>query len=357
VLVVGAVLLASAGCGSSHASATSSDAGADGATPAPGRSCLVADTGGLNDESFNQTAYEGEREAQVQYGWAPYAVESRSSGDYGLYITQYVSSERCDLIFAVGALMTQQTAQAADQALVAPVGSVPQRFVLLDSVLDPPRSNVWAQTYATDQAAFLAGYLAAATSHKHVVATFGGVNIPPVTDYMDGFVFGVRAYNAKQPPPLQAVTVLGWDPVKRTGTFVNSFSDQEQGRQAAAAFIAQGADVILPVAGGAGFGAGQALLQQGTGYLVGVDSDWSKSAPQYKDIVLTSVLKKLDRSVVAAVGAVVGGTFAGGTVLSDLKSGEVGLAPFLVGVVPESVQGELATLQAGIVAGTIQTKP
>jgi basic membrane protein A len=357
VLVTSAALAAAA-CGTPHSSeATLGDAGSVEPSPAARRVCLVADTGGLGDQSFNQTAYQGEREAQSQYGWVPFALEAHRASDYALYIDAFMSSERCDLIIAVGALLTQDTAFAADQALYAPVGPVPQRFVLLDGALEPPRANVWAQTYRIDQAAFLAGYVAAATSRKHKVATFGGENIPPVTDYMDGFVFGVRAYNQKQPPPAQTVDVAGWDPEHGAGTFIGTFADQEQGRIAAAGFIAQGADVILPVAGGAGFGAGQALLAQGSGYLVGVDSDWTKSAPQYKDIVLTSILKKLDLSVVAAVGAVVGGTFAGGTVESDLQSGEIGLAPFLPGIVSSEVQGDVATLQARIVSGTVQTKP
>jgi len=353
-VVVASAALVAAGCGTPHSSAAAG--GDDGGAAAPHRSCLVADTGGLGDQSFNQTAYEGEREAQAQYGWVPYALEAHSATDYGLDIDEFMSSERCDLIVVVGALLTQQTGLAADQALYAPVGAAPQRFVLLDSELEPSRSNVRSQTYQMDQVSFLAGYVAAATSSTHKVATFGGQNIAPVTDYMDGFVLGVQAYNGKQPPPDPKVQVLGWDTSARTGTFIGTFSDQEQGRLAAAAFIAKGADVIMPVAGGAGFGAGQALLQQGSGYLVGVDSDWTKTAPQYKDIVLTSVLKKLDLSVVAAVGAVVAGTFAGGPVASDLKSGEIGLAAFLPVVSPQ-VQGDVATLQAQIVAGTLKTKP
>jgi basic membrane protein A len=357
-VVVASAALLGAGCGTPHSSAAAAgDAGDDGGATAPRRACLVADTGGLGDQSFNQTAYEGEREAQAQYGWVPYALEAHGSNDYGLYIDAFMSSERCDLIIAVGALLSQQTAFAADQALYAPVGPVPQRFVLLDAALEPPRANVWAQTYQMDQAAFLAGYVAAAASQQHKVATFGGQDIAPVTDYMDGFILGVQAYNGKQPPPAQNVDWVGWDPITRTGTFIGTFSDQEQGRLAAAAFIAQGADVIMPVAGGAGFGAGQALLAKGSGYLVGVDSDWTKSAPQYKDIVLTSVLKKLDLSVVAAVGAVVAGTFAGGTVNADLQSGEIGLAPFLPGVVSSQVQTDLATLQANVIAGKVPTKP
>ena len=345
-------LLAGAGCGSSRSPTASADAGA-GSPPAPGRSCLVADTGGLGDQSFNQTAYEGEREAASQYGWSAYAVESHSS-DYGLYIDGFMSSERCDLIVDVGALMTDATAVAADQALFAPVGPVAQRFLLLDAAVDPSRSNVRSQTYASDQAAFLAGYVAAATSRSGVVATFGGVQIPPVTDYMDGFVFGVREYDSRNGANVQ---VLGWDPETRSGTFIGTFVDQAAGRSAAIAQIQAHADVILPVAGGAGLGAGQALLQGGKGWLIGVDSDWTRSAPQYASIVLTSVLKRLDLSVVAAVRAVVEGSFAGGPVVSDLKSGEIDLAPLLPGVVPDSVNADLASLRAGIIDKSIPTKP
>jgi basic membrane protein A len=352
LVTVGAASAAS--CSPERSPAGAFDAGPE-AQPAPGRACLVADTDGLDDQSFNQTAYEGERAAEAQFGWTPYAVEAHKSSDYTLLIDAYMASERCDLIIAVGALMTDAIALAADQALSAPVGPVPQRFVLLDSSLEPSRTNVWGQTYATDQAAFLAGYVAAAVTSSHVVGTFGGLSIPPVTDYMNGYVLGVRAYEKAHG---QTITVLGWDPDKGSGTFIGSFVDQEAGRQAASAQVQADADVIMPVAGGAGLGAGEALVTAGKGYLIGVDSDWTKSAPQYKAIVLTSVLKRLDLSVVDAVRAVVGGSFAGGSYVADLKSGEVDLAPFLPSVtLPQGVDGELASLRAGIVAGSIPTKP
>jgi basic membrane protein A len=338
----------------SRSPASAADAGAD-ATATPGRACLVADTSGLDDQSFNQTAYEGERRAATQFGWTAYAVESHKTSDYSLYLDAYMSSERCDLIIAVGALMADATALAADQAASAPVGPVPQRFVLLDASLVPNRTNVRGQTYATDQAAFLAGYVAAAVTTSGVVATFGGVSIPPVTDYMDGYVFGVRAYEKAHG---RTITVLGWDPDKRTGTFIGNFVDQEAGRQAAGAQIQAGADVVMPVAGGAGLGAGEALLQAGKGWLIGVDSDWTKSAPQYKSIVLTSVLKRLDLSVVDAVSAVVDGSFKGGSTVADLKSGEIDVVmPFPGDVVPGPVVSELASLRADIIAGNIPTKP
>lgn len=355
LVVFGAAAVAGpSACSSARTPAGAADAGAE-AAPPPGRACLVADTSGLDDQSFNQTAYEGERQAATQFGWTAYAVESHSAADYPFFLDAYMSSERCDLIIAVGALMSDATAQAADQALSAPFGPVPQRFVLLDASLTPQRANVWGQTYATDQAAFLAGYVAAAVTKSGVVATFGGVSIPPVTDYMDGYVFGVRAYEMAH---ARTVKVLGWDPDTRTGTFIGSFVDQKAGRQAASAQIQAGADVVMPVAGGAGLGAGEALLQAGKGYLIGVDSDWTRSAPQYKSIVLTSVLKRLDLSVIDAVRAVADGSFKGGSYVADLKSGEIDVVmPFPAGTVPDAVVGELASLRAGIIAGSIPTKP
>ena len=88
------------------------------------------------------------------------------------------------------------------------------------------------------------------------VATFGGLNIPPVTIYMDGFWEGVQYYNKQKGKNVQ---VLGWDENKqKAGTFANSFTDQNKGKQISQAFIQQGADIIFPVAGGTGLGAGAA---------------------------------------------------------------------------------------------------
>src|SRR4029079_3716931 len=118
-----------------------------------------------------------------------------------------------------------------------------QQYAQIDS--SSSGANVYGLQYNTAQGAFLGGYLAAATSKSGKVATYGGLNIPPVTIYMDGFWEGVQYYNKQKS---KSVQVLGWDENKqKAGTFANSFTDQNKGKQISQAFIQQGADIIFPV--------------------------------------------------------------------------------------------------------------
>jgi basic membrane protein A len=339
-----------ASCSSSTSNPSAGvDAGADAGGP-PGTVCLVADTGGLDDHSFNETAFDGVKQAKVQYGWEGIASEAQSAADYAPNIQKFIASGKCNLIVTVGFTLTDATAAAADATPGA-------HFQLLDATTDPLRANVWGQLYATDQASFLAGYVAAGTSKTGVVGTFGGMQIPPVTSFMNGFALGVAYYNKQNAANVQ---ILGWDVQAQTGRFTGDFVNQQTGGAVAQDFLSQGADIIFPVAGAVGFGAaGVVLAHGGSAYVIGVDNDWTVSAPAYASVTLTSVVKKLDKSVLTAVGALVNGTFKGGTNTSLLASGEVDIAPFhqLDSVVPAKVKTDLDTIRAGIVSGAIATSP
>ena len=153
--------------------------------------------------------------------------------------------------------------------------------------------------FDTAQAAFLAGYLAAGYSKTGKVATYGGLKIPPVTVFMDGFADGVAYYNKAKGKNVQ---VLGWDKAKQNGTVRREFSDQNKGKAITDTFVAQGADVIMPVAGGTGLGtaARQGVRRQGLGHLGRPDG--CESAAQYCAVFLTTVVKNIADAVKEAVG-------------------------------------------------------
>src|SRR4030095_1853761 len=113
-------------------------------------------------------------------------------------------------------------------------------------VYDESIDNIWMQIYASDQAAFLAGYAAASITRTGKVGVFGGLDIAPVLDYMDGFALGVAYYNEKNGTNVE---VLGWDPEKQQGQFVGDFCCAADGQQLTQQLMDQGADIILPVAG------------------------------------------------------------------------------------------------------------
>jgi WD40 repeat protein/basic membrane lipoprotein Med (substrate-binding protein (PBP1-ABC) superfamily)/DNA-binding SARP family transcriptional activator len=320
-------------------------------TPAPSaarRICEVTDVGGLYDSFFSQLAYEGAQDAARQFGWNASVVESKALSEFGPNIEQFLQSG-CDLIVTVAFTMSDATYAAAR-------ANPNQRFLILDAAFDAPLDNVRGQLYASDQAAFLAGYVAASVSKTGKVGTFGGIDIPTVTDFMDGFALGVEYYNARNGA---AVRALGWDAQARDGLFAGTFVEAEAGRRLAGQLLDEGADVILPVAGTqTGYGAADVARSRGA-YLIGVDTDWTITAPEFAGIVLTSIEKRLDVSVVEAVRAIEGGAFAGGVRIGTLASGEVGLAPFrdLDRLVSARIKSDLRQIEADIIAGKIATKP
>jgi len=319
-----------------------------GAAPAAKiKACQVTDTGGIDDKSFNATAYKGVTDAVAQLGVEGKFLESQQQTDYEKNINAFLD-EGCDLIITVGFLLGDATAAAA--------GANPnQKFSIVDvDYLDFP--NLLGQAFKTDQAAFLAGYVAAAVTQTGKVGTFGGIQIPTVTVFMDGFALGVQYYNSQKGT---SVEVLGWDPATQTGLFTGNFESTDDGRAMGETLMDEGADIIMPVAGPVGLGTAAAVQERGGGYIIGVDSDWTLTSPEYTDITLTSVLKKMDVTTFNAIKAVVDGTFAGGLTVGTMENGGVALADFhsLDSMVSAELKAELEQIKAAIIAGTIQTSP
>ena len=313
-----------------------------------GRVCQVTDTSGLYDRSFNETIYKGLQNSHTIYGWDIQVLQSASTSDVDRNFAEFHRGD-CDLIISTGII--------SDALRAAALADPNQKFLLPDISFEEPMANVWTQLYATDQAAFLAGYTAASVTQTGKVGVFGGVDSLPVTDFMDGFGLGVQYYNEQNGTSIE---VLGWDVEKREGLFVGGFCCAADGRMITGGLMDEGADIILPVAGkDVGAGALFAVKSHGNAYIVGVDNDWAVSEPTYADIILTSVMKNLDVSVVQAVKAIEDGTFTGGIHIGTLETGEVGLAPFrqFDSLVSDEVKTELEQIKADITAGKIKTKP
>ena len=321
-------------------------------TPIPateqGRVCQVTNTGGLYDNSFNETIFKGLQDSSRMFDWDVRVLQSVSNPDYEKNIREFIRGD-CDLI--VGLLQMADAIQFATQT------SPDQKFQIMDYVYDQPLDNVRMQVFATDQAAFLAGYAAASVTKTGKVGVFGGIDFPPVTDFMDGFAMGVAYYNQKNDTNVE---VLGWDPVKHEGLFIGGFCCAAEGRETTQQLLDAGADVILPVAGtNVGPGAAYAVKSHGNAYIIGVDTDWAVTNSEFADIVLTSILKHYDTSVVQAVKAIEDNTFTGGIHTGSLASGEVGLSSFhrFDPLISAKVKAELEQIGADIIAGKIQTKP
>ncbi len=336
-----------AACGSK--AATGGGATASSSAKASFTACMVTDTGGIDDRSFNASSWQGVQEAEGG-GIAGKYLQSTSQSDYVPNINTFVG-QKCGIVVTVGFLMGDATKTAA-------TANPNAKFAIVDFNYTPPLKNVNALLFNTVQDGFLGGYLAAGMSKTHKVATFGGMKLPTVTIYMDGFWDGVQYYNARHHT---SVKVLGWNEQTQNGNFTGDFTNQSKGQQLTQTFISEGADIVFPVAGNVGLGAAKAVQQADQGgqqvNMMWVDTDGCVSAPQYCQYFITSVMKGIQTAVKGAVEGAAHGTFQGGNYIGTLANGGVALAPYhsFAGKVPAALQAELDQVKAGIENGSVKT--
>jgi basic membrane protein A len=309
--------------------------------------CQVTDTGGIDDKSFNATAWKGIEDAMKEYNIDGKYLESQQQTDYEKNLNAFID-EKCDIIITVGFLLGNATQASAE-------ANPNVKFSIVDYAYDPAITNVLGQVFNTDEAAFLAGYLAAGMTKTGVVGSFGGMQIPTVTVFMDGFVKGVDYYNQKHGTTVKA---LGWDPAAQTGLFTGNFESTDDGRKMGETLMDEGADIIMPVAGPVGLGTAAVVKERGTASIIGVDADQVLTNPDYADIILTSVLKNMDITTKDAIKAAIDNTFKGGVTVGTLSNGGVGLAPYhnFDSKVPADLKAEIESVKADIIAGKIATK-
>lgn len=345
--LVGAAALVIAACGSAPEDETEETAAATddaAAAEVDFQACMVSDAGGIDDRSFNASAWKGLQDAEAELGVSSKFVESQADTDYAPNINSLLQ-EDCGIIVTVGFLMGDATAEAA-------TANPDQPFALVDSAPEEPIENLKPLLFDTAQAAYLSGYLAAGLTQTGTVATFGGIPIPPVTVFMDGFVDGVAKHNEDKGTD---VAVLGWDKEAQNGSFTGDFEDQNKGKQVTANFIQQGADIILPVAGPVGLGAAAAAQEADGVNLIWVDSDGYETAPDFAELFITSVLKRIDSATFAATEEALAEEFTNETYVGTLENEGVGLAPYhdFEDVIPDELKAEVDALEQAIIDGEI----
>jgi basic membrane protein A len=344
--LTGAVALALAACGSAPEESDSTAGGGGDTGASDFKACMVSDAGGFDDKSFNQSGAEGLDRAKDELGIQEVKVESSAETDYAPNVDSLVS-QNCNLIIGVGFNL-------ADALTAASEANPDIEFALVDSGFnsEEPQDNAKPLLFNTQEAAYLAGYVAAGTSQTGTVATFGGIQLPSVSIFMDGFADGVAKYNEDNGAN---VTVLGWDKEAQTGSFTGDFDNQTNGQNLAKGFIDQGADVIMPVAGPVGLGAAAAAQEAGDVSIVGVDADWFETSPDYSSIILTSVMKEIGQAVFDTVSDAVDGNFSSEPYVGTLENEGIGIAPFhdFDSVVPEEVKTAVEDLKAQIISGDL----
>ncbi len=329
---------------------TTPSAGASTNAAADFKGCMVSDSGGFDDKSFNQSGAEGLAKAGTELGIQTNQVESTAETDFTPNIDSMIQ-EKCNLVIGVGFLL-EDPIQAAAEA------NPDINFALVDSAFSAPDfspltlENAKPLLFNTQEASFLAGYVAAGMSKTGKVATFGGIQLPSVSIFMDGYADGVAQYNTDNGT---SVTVLGWDKAAQTGSFTGDFENQANGQNLAKGFIDGGADVIMPVAGPVGLGAAAAAKEAGNVMIIGVDADWFDTAPDYSSIVLTSVIKQIGQSVFDTLDQASTGSFIADPYVGTLENGGVDLAPFhdFDAQVPAELKTKVDELKAQIISGDL----
>ncbi|MBN8880793.1 MAG: BMP family ABC transporter substrate-binding protein [Salana multivorans] len=316
------------------------------------KACMVSDAGGFDDQSFNQSGKEGLDKAASELGVEVKAIESRDDSEYGPNIDSLIS-DGCTYIIGVGFLL-EPAIQAAGRA------NPDLHFGLIDSALSNPDDfstveldNVKPLLFNTAEAAFLAGYAAAGMSESGKVGTFGGLPIPSVTIFMDGFADGIKQYNEDNG---KAVELIGWDKDTQEGSFTGDFDDQSKGQDTTQGFLDQGVDIVMPVAGPVGLGAASAL-QAANGTMVWVDSDGFNST-SYGDIILTSVMKEIGQAVFDSVKASSEGSFSAEPYVGTLENGGVGIAPWhdFESKVPAELTQKIDEYKQKIISGELKVE-
>ncbi len=326
-----------------------SDEAADGGGDFLG--CMVSDAGGIDDKSFNETSYNGLVAAEESGVVSDIKfAESQSDADYTPNVNAMVADD-CGIIVTVGFLLADATEEAAN-------ANPDEQFAIVDFQYKDENGevyeidNVKPLVFNTHEAAFLAGYAAASYTKSGKVGTWGGAKIPTVTIFMDGFYDGVMYHNEQKGTNVE---VLGWNKESQQGQFVGDFDNDGLAKQISDNLISQGADVLHPVAGPLAASAGTAAQEAGDVAVIWADSDGFESAPEFSDVILTSVMKGMDVAVETAVGEAADGSFTNEPYIGTLENEGVSLAPFhdFDDQISQETKDELDEIREQIISGDL----
>lgn len=289
---------------------------------------MVTDVGGVNDQSFNQSAWEGLQEARddldVEVGY----IESKQDADYPQNMETMLDSDN-DLIWGIGFKMGDIIKEVAD-------ANPEQKYAIIDYSYGPQTpDNVIGVVFRIYEATFLVGYIAGRMTRTETVGFVGGIKIPLIEEFEFGYIAGVKYANKN---------------IKVLSQYAASFSDAAKGKAIANQMFSQSADIIFHAAGGVGDGVIEAAKEQGK-YAIGVDRDQNYLAPNN---VITSAMKLVGRAIYNVVEDLQDGKYEGGsTVAYGLEEGGVGIAPTSGKLVPQDILDDTKKLEKRVVKGEI----
>ena len=271
---------------------------------------MVTDVGGVNDGSFNQSAWEGLQRAAENFGCEVKYIESKGDADFVPNIESFLD-EDYDLIICTGYVMADAVRDAAEL-------NPDQKFAIVDDASNADLDNVTCMMFEQEQASYLVGLAAGYTTESNVV----GFVVGQANETMNSFGYGYCAGVLDANPD---ATILQYN--------ANSFGDASAGKTAVNTMVTKGADVVFHAAGGTGLGVIDGCKENGI-WAIGVDSDQSPLAPE---TILTSALKRVDNACYDATKKAILGTLEGGVATYDLAAGGVDIAPSQDLIAPEVI--------------------
>lgn len=269
---------------------------------------MVTDTGGINDESFNQTSWAGLNELEAKTGAKASYVQSEQEADYSANLNQLVDANT-DLVWGIGYLLAGSVETVSKQA-------PDTNFAVIDNAYENPESlpNVTGVVFKAEQPSFLVGYIAGHTTKTNKVGFVGGMKGVVIDQFEYGYRAGV----------LEAAKELGKE-ITVDIQYADSFNDEAKGKSIATRMFNDGSDIVFHAAGGVGKGVIEAAKELNK-FAIGVDADQSGLAPKN---VLTSALKKVDVAIYDLSKRLLSGEKLGGqTVVYTANEEAVGIPEY-----------------------------
>ncbi|MDR0569538.1 MAG: BMP family ABC transporter substrate-binding protein [Spirochaetaceae bacterium] len=306
---------------------TGASAGPGGASAPAFKVGLVTDVGGVNDQSFNQSAWMGLQRFRDSVGAQASYIEAKDESTYAPNIDTFVDGKN-NLIWGVGFMLGDALQQAGKDY-------PNQQFAIIDYAYSPeqvPNKNVTGVLFAAEECSFLVGYIAGKITKTGKVGHINGVASPNMENFAVGYYAGVLVANPE---------------VHIMGQYAGSFADPAAGKAIANQYYADGADIIYAAAGATGFGAIEAAKEQNK-WVIGVDMDQNYIAPNN---VLTSALKRVDIAIYDVSDMARQGNLQGGsTLFYDLKNNGVGYAT-TGNHIPQEIIEQVEAIKAKIISG------
>lgn len=319
--------LALTGCGAKKEAAP----GAGDQAKAPKvKVAMVTDVGGIHDNSFNQSAYEGFKRLETDTGIKVNVTESKKAEDYLPNITSYIK-DKIDLTWGIGFLMAEDIKKAA-------ADNPNSKLAIIDSNLDGKiPANVTAVTFKEEEGSFLMGVIAGTMTKSNKIGFVGGMEFPLIQKFEYGFKAGVKAVNPK---------------AEVNAVYAGAFDKPDKGKTLAASLYNSGVDIIYHASGATGDGVFKEAKERGKGFwVIGVDKDQYDLAPTN---TLSSMVKRVDNAVYTISKELNDGTWNGGKeVVFGLKDKGVDYAPTTNKNVPADVVSKVDDFKKQIIEGKI----